>query len=492
MIFGRLIFWRDDNDSSQIAALLLNIGFLHYKVGNFDKAIDYSEKSWSLTARRGGKLQAALSCVNIGTIYVRQGNIPEAQKWIKKGIASCAQTCPFQVSIPAEFALGYAALHLDSLHDARVHFEHSHKLAVKFEDHRFQAENLIYLAQIANKEKSYSKAKEYLIASEQISRARDYRNLLVQAYFEFFELYRNLKQTDKAWAYLEQHLYLRDSIHSSEVRNKISVLEFEFNEREHAIEVAHNEQLLAKQKAQIVLTAIICVLSIFIAIGLFIMLRGKQRANKRLDQRVLDRTKELELHKDALERAYHEQSELIAKTSQSIKSALATQRGLNAAVTEVGQVDQKELAIGKSMEIELRNLAEEIAKADRFENPQSAQKWKAMKTILLIVFLSLATWNLYSQDQHMIDSVTLLIKDDGSRSDMEIFYELGFQYLTRDQTLSLQYLDKGCSIANKIADSLMIVKFNRMIGQALRRDGRQVEAIVAFEKVLPMAMRPWF
>ena len=52
-----------------------------------------------------------------------------------------------------------------------------------------------------------------------------------------------------------------------------------------------------------------------------------------------------------------------------------------------------------------------------------------MKTILLVAFLLVKTYDLYSQDQHVIDSVTALIKNDGSRSDMEIFYELGFQYI---------------------------------------------------------------
>ena len=372
--FRALDLMRSEKDSAEIASVLLNIGFVHYKVGNYDKAIDYYKKSLAISEMKRLQTVTILNYINIGTANVKKKNITEARRWIKKGIAICNGDCSYDVQIPAEFGLGYAALYSGNLSQAKAHIERSYQLAVKAGDHNFESESLIYLAEIARKEKDFSKAEFNLLKAEKISIGSDYRYLLARAYYEFFELYRSLKQSDKATIYLERHVNLRDSIHSFEVGNRISVLEIEFDEREHAIEVAHKEQLLAKQKTQIVLVAIICVLSIFIAIGLFIMLRGKQRANKRLDQRVLDRTKELELHKDALERAYHEQSELIAKTSQSIKSALATQRGLNAAVTEVGEVDQRELAIGKSMEIELRNLAEEIAKADRFGNSQFTKK----------------------------------------------------------------------------------------------------------------------
>jgi hypothetical protein len=76
-----------------------------------------------------------------------------------------------------------------------------------------------------------------------------------------------------------------------------------------------------------------------------------------------------------------------------------------------------------------------------------------------------------AQEQRAIDSLTHLIKNDQSESDFEVFYELTFQYATKDNDLALKYLDKAMEISDFIGDSLRIVKTRRVKGQILRRYG---------------------
>jgi len=54
----------------------------------------------------------------------------------------------------------------------------------------------------------------------------------------------------------------------------------------------------------------------------------KQRRNKLLDEQVMDRTKELEMNRDALHRAWQERDALISKATSDIQSSIATLKGL--------------------------------------------------------------------------------------------------------------------------------------------------------------------
>jgi hypothetical protein len=110
------------------------------------------------------------------------------------------------------------------------------------------------------------------------------------------------------------------------------------------------------------------------------------------------------------------------------------------------------------------------------------------KRTLVFVFL-LSRLVASAQDQHFIDSVTPLIRNDSSRNDMLIFYDLGFEYTRTDHSRSLEYFAKGLAIAERLGDSLMIVKCSRITGHVLQYAGRQMEAVTILEKILTKARR---
>ena len=56
--------------------------------------------------------------------------------------------------------------------------------------------------------------------------------------------------------------------------------------------------------------------------------KHKQLINKLLDERVKERTRELEMNRDALQRAWQERDALISKASSDIQSSIATLKGV--------------------------------------------------------------------------------------------------------------------------------------------------------------------
>jgi tetratricopeptide (TPR) repeat protein len=357
--FQALEFWREQKNSKQIAEVLLNIGFIHYKVENHDKAIDYFYQSLSIS--ESDKTLAALaqlSYSNIGMANISKGNLRDAERWLSKSMELCEPDCRPSLLVTSEYGLGYVALHENNLVVAEYHFKRSLEIALQIDDHRFEAENLIMLAKIGRLMGEYDVSVSLLNRSLVLCVSGDYRNLLADSYYQLFEVYKCRRNPNQAASFLEKYVNLRDSIYSAEVKSKIMVAQTEFEDRENRLLIAQKEELLAKQKLQTQLVVIICLLSLTIAIGLFVLLRRKRRNNILLDRRVAERTRELERNKTAFERAYHEQNELLTKTSQSIKSVLATQKGLRATIGHAIEDMQRE----KHLEQELIKLTEHLEK----------------------------------------------------------------------------------------------------------------------------------
>ncbi|HZB14374.1 MAG TPA: hypothetical protein VE467_15140, partial [Chryseolinea sp.] len=92
--------------------------------------------------------------------------------------------------------------------------------------------------------------------------------------------------------------------------------------------LALNEEVMYRQKiVNASVGAIAC-----LVIGISLMLaknnREKRLRNKLLDEQVMERTKELEMNRDALQRAWQERDVLISKASSDIQSSIATIKGL--------------------------------------------------------------------------------------------------------------------------------------------------------------------
>ena len=108
-----------------------------------------------------------------------------------------------------------------------------------------------------------------------------------------------------------------------------------FVEREKQAEIESQKKILALNKEvmykhQIVNVSIGVVAVLVFALAVMLAKHNRQRkmVNDILDERVRQRTQELEINRDALQRAWHERDVLVAKTSSDIKGFVATVKGL--------------------------------------------------------------------------------------------------------------------------------------------------------------------
>jgi two-component system sensor histidine kinase/response regulator len=360
--FNAVEVWEMMGDQIELSHELTNIGFLHYRVGNNEKSIEYSMRSLSL--KEQNKLaHTATTRINIGLAHIAQGNFATGFRFINDGLRSCHTDCSDDTKMQAAFGHGFVALGLRDFHEAEKKFIESYTYACNLSDSRFQADCLLWLGKALLEQHQLDSALRCLINAEKLSTKHGYRQMLMNAYFFMANVYKHAGDQDLSRQYVERYSILRDSLHSFEVRSKVLVAELEFERQQNQLEIQHKEELIRQKNAEYVLIVIVCLLLILIALGLVWLLRNKAKLNARLDEKIRERTRDLESHRAALERSFSEQSEMILKTSSSIKSALATHKGLRDTLAKEGISGERENF--ENIEDHLNKWAEELSKIQR-------------------------------------------------------------------------------------------------------------------------------
>lgn len=366
--FRALEAWREQMNQEEIANVLNNIGLVHFNVGNYDKAIDYYSQALVIAERQKAAGKMELYYSNLGLANISKKDTSEARRWFDRLSSSCAPACIPERAQDLEFGMGYLAYSVGKFRYAKERLLKAHELAIEIKNPLNEAECLLALGEVNQKEKNYLIAESLIKESLKISGSNNYRSLAASAYIQLYELYKATQRSTQASLSLERYVQLRDSIYSVEVRNKIMVAQTEFEEKENILIIQHNNELLGKQKTQTRLVIAIGALILAIAIGLYVILRNKLRANKMLDHRVKERTRELESHKASLQRAYDEQKELLLKTSKSLRSAVATQKGLRVSMSEAENLSQDDVLMAQGIEMELDRVNSELLKANQINN----------------------------------------------------------------------------------------------------------------------------
>jgi tetratricopeptide (TPR) repeat protein len=357
--FRALDFSEKNNDSSTVARAFLNIGFLHLMIDNNDKAIEYFERSLNIAEAMSEKDLALMNQVNIATVLISKKQFKEGKERIEQALRQCNADCMAWIIIPGWYGLAESQLNLGLLDSAEVRFRDTYHASIQTNDHRFMAESLIMLSKIEIQKHRFDSAKLHLDKAYEIAESAELLVTLSRAQYFYSELYKAKNDSDKAVFFLSRYVKLRDSILSEEVRNRMLVTEIEYNQKTDRLKLAHREELLVEQRMQTQLITIICVLISMLAVALFLILRQKQNANLKLDSRVRERTRELEENKAALERANQEQTALIGRTTQSVKSVLATHKGIRESIVKHGSnISGIALnAIEEELNDSLRNLS---------------------------------------------------------------------------------------------------------------------------------------
>jgi hypothetical protein len=158
---------------------------------------------------------------------------------------------------------------------------------------------------------------------------------LIKIYKTLYTLYEDTKDFQKVAQYQQKYIQLKDSIYNEELTRNLMRVEGEYLERENTAKIkaqneilSLNEAIIFRQRLVTIFVGIAAVLLVVLAFDHYKHNQRKRLANQLLELRVRERTRELELNRDSLQRTMDERSVVFRKVSMDARAALATVKGL--------------------------------------------------------------------------------------------------------------------------------------------------------------------
>lgn len=308
--------------------------------GNFMKSISLLMKADSLFERAGENKGRIVINTNLGIRLSLQGEYEEAIHYYQRAEAHLGpDDARMKSQIYGNFATTYS--HLGNFSKSRNYAEKSIQIKKELNDITGLGNDYATLSALSTKQEDYNKSIEYLekalAAFKKMNnksgqagcynalgecyrlkgdygKAEDYLNLakiagaetqnhqtLITNNKQFYELYRELKIWDKAFAYLKDYTNLNDSITEIE-KIKISkelVTKYEVDQILKDKALAESRSALAEQKAEynkVYAISIAAIGGLLLAIGFFLFYRFKAKKKEEvLSLQLLESEKHLKL-----------------------------------------------------------------------------------------------------------------------------------------------------------------------------------------------------
>jgi signal transduction histidine kinase len=357
MNFQTLVLREQDKDFDQINISLNNIGLVYFKLKNYSKALEYYNQSLKLLENAKNKYFLDRLLINIGLCYNQLQDYEKAQQSFDRGFKQCGDHCDDQLKLEGGFGLGVSNYSRKNYDAAIERFSESYSIAKKIQNKRFEAENLIYLGRIYVRQNKPELAIDVLNKSEQISFENGYNEILMETYREFSNLFKNLKSHEKASAYQDKYIALKDSIFSSQLIENLAKIQTNYAERENIKTIASKEEVIQRQRSLNIAIVIIAILASLLVFVLYRSNRVKKKVNAalseakaiiedqnkqllnsniHLNEELKEKNIDLEIANESLRRVNDELDNFIYKTSHDIRGPLASLKGMcNVALIDV-------------------------------------------------------------------------------------------------------------------------------------------------------------
>ena len=324
------------NDTVGQIKVLNNIAAVYYKLKNYEKAFEIFQQSHELQKMAGDYSEADLVMMNLGTVCVQLRKYDDAVTYINNALKLCGDTCLASRFMEANFARGLLNYQLGQLEMAERFFLKSYSIAEAEKNVRFQMDNVDYLSEIYLRTNRLKEAAYILDTGEKlVINYPAFRLENIKLYSRLAQLYRNTKNYRKASDYQLKYIALRDSIYSEELTNNLMRIEAENLQKENLVRIESQNKIIALDREVIDRQNIINLMSVLMAVtgaGLAVVLyrnyQQKKRLSALLDSRLSERTKQLSMSHEDLEKAVSERDLLQDKRRKLYNDAIKRIKGL--------------------------------------------------------------------------------------------------------------------------------------------------------------------
>nr|WP_302180120.1 tetratricopeptide repeat protein [Chryseosolibacter indicus] len=326
-----------DGENQEFYIVLNNIGFVYYKLKEYNKALSYYLQSLDLQNRLQEYYDFESDLLNVSLCYINLKDFGRAKEYVDSALNSCKTHCSDDVILNGYYSLGEIFLNLKDSAKAEYQFVKSLKTAKDLGNHRLVLDNIVQLSHILISQGRMSEAKTYLEEAEVlINNSASFNLEIIKIYSCLVAFYKKLGDFIQMAYYQEKYISIKDSIYNEALTTNLMKVEAEHLQKENMARIEAQKQVIDLTEKNITVQRWVNILIGVIAFALLIVImllirinKTRKTINEALEKKVQERTKELQQSRDSWHKAYEVKEQLIAKATTEIKSSIATLKGLS-------------------------------------------------------------------------------------------------------------------------------------------------------------------
>lgn len=308
-----------------------NIGLVYYHLENYNEALDNLLQAIKIKIDNQIEEGLELNYLNVGMIYSDQGLYDQALEYLHKAQGLCAK-CETSVVADINYRIGYAKRNKSGMKDALPFYTKAIELARQIGDKRVLAHALLdvgeYKSEIGDYKESVDNLDEVLSIAKSISLRRLERDCNLALYLT----YKKTNKLDKAILHQSRYIELKDSIFNEKMANNMKDIQLNAHRKLSEEIISQKNTELRNSQKFLVMALCIALLAVLIIVLLYMYYRKGQKVNqvvqKRLNSEVSKRTVELERALSELKQSHVEYDRLLYRISHDINGPIATLIGL--------------------------------------------------------------------------------------------------------------------------------------------------------------------
>ncbi|MEZ5195702.1 MAG: adenylate/guanylate cyclase domain-containing protein [Bacteroidales bacterium] len=256
-------------DSLRITTALVNIGAVYSgKESSHDLATKYYLRSIELSEILGNHDAIGASSVNLAEIFLSDKNDTEALLYFEKALAAYKQSTTGNVPYALN-GIGKVYAQRNEYDTAINYFNQAYEIANSNNAEIETAQALIELGKIYNTTGKYALAIKNLRQADTIASRLDMLKELKDIYEALALVYSNINDFNNAFVYQELLTQIKDSIYNSEMDKKMQRQALMYDIEKQQGEMVLQESIIRQQKILRNASAIVGILMILLAGGLF-------------------------------------------------------------------------------------------------------------------------------------------------------------------------------------------------------------------------------
>lgn len=311
------------------------IGLTYYKLKDYQNGLRYFLAALDSMRLPNTRIRHNI-LGNAALCYAHLGEFKLAHLFLEKVVREYGRESDGLLPVDISYAFGVAYMLEGRLKTAEEYFIDSYLKAKKDGNVRFQLDNIYLLSELYIDAEQYRKAGDLLQQAEQIVQVKNsYKLEVMKIYARLSEYYATRRQEEKAYLYLRQYSNIRDELYSEELIHSLMKAEATVRQRENEVKIATQEQLLGlnkellkRQRVLNLLTWVVVALATIIILYLVRNYKRNRILNILLNQRVRERTQELEATQKGLTATLRTQEHGLQRVASEVLKYTATVKGL--------------------------------------------------------------------------------------------------------------------------------------------------------------------